>query len=131
MKSKNISQNVDEYISTFPKEVQTILEYLRNTIKKAAPKAEEKISYNMPAYFQNGVLIYFAAYKNHIGFYPTANGIRAFLKEITNYKHSKGAVQFPVDRPLPIELISKIVKFRVQENYKKVRIKAKRPIRST
>jgi uncharacterized protein YdhG (YjbR/CyaY superfamily) len=107
---------VDEYISTFPQEVRQILEKLRQTIIKAAPKAEEVISYNMPAFKLNGMLVYYAGYKKHIGFYPTNSGITEFADELTAYKTSKGAIQFPLDKPLPIGLITKIVKFRVVEN---------------
>ncbi len=118
--------NIDEYIAAFPKDVQKTLQQLRITIQKAAPKAEEVISYQMPAFKQNGVLVYFAAYKNHIGFYPTASGIRVFKDEISGYKNSKGAVQFPIDKPLPIQLISKMVKFRVKENLEKEQAKKKK-----
>jgi uncharacterized protein YdhG (YjbR/CyaY superfamily) len=117
------AKNIDEYIAVFPKNVQEILQQLRATIHKAAPKAEEMISYNMPAFKLNGMLVYFAAYKNHIGFYPTASGIRVFKNEISEYKNSKGAVQFPIDKPLPIVLISKMVKFRVKENLEKEQAK--------
>lgn len=112
-------KSIDEYISYFPKETQIILNELRKIISKAVPKAEEKISYNMPAFFQNGVLVYFAAYKNHMGFYPTTSGVRAFQKDISKYKSSKGAIQFPIDKPLPAKLITQIVQFRLQENLSK------------
>jgi len=115
--------SIDEYIALFPKDVQKLLEQMRQTIKKAAPKAEEVISYSMPAFKQNGMLVYFAGYKNHIGFYPTASGIKNFQKEIAVYKNSKGAVQFPLDQPLPIGLITKIVKFRLGENTEKAKLK--------
>ncbi len=118
--------NIDEYIAAFPKDVQKTLQQLRITIQKAAPKAEEVISYQMPAFKQKGVLVYFAAYKNHIGFYPTSSGIRVFKDEISGYKNSKGAVQFPIDKPLPIQLISKMVKFRVKENLEKEQAKKKK-----
>jgi uncharacterized protein YdhG (YjbR/CyaY superfamily) len=118
-KSKIEYTTIDEYIAACPKEVQPILKKLRATIKAAAPKAEEKISYRMPAFFQNGVLVYFAAFKSHIGFFPTASGIQSFKKEISAYKNSKGTVQFPLDQPLPFDLIRKIVKFRVSESLKK------------
>jgi uncharacterized protein YdhG (YjbR/CyaY superfamily) len=107
---------IDEYIATFPKEVQQILKGLRKTIKAAAPDAEERISYQMPAFSLNGILVYFAAYKKHIGFYPGASGIQVFTKELSGYKGGKGSVQFPIDKPLPLALISKIVKFRVSES---------------
>lgn len=113
------SKNMDEYIAGFPAEVQDLLQQVRTTIRKAAPKAEEAMSYAMPTFKLNGNLVHFAAYKNHIGFYPTPSGIEAFKEELSAYKSSKGAVQFPIDQRLPLSLISKIVKFRVQENEKK------------
>ena len=119
---KEIS-SVDAYISSFPAETQAVLEQVRTTIKKAAPKAEEVISYSMPAYKLNGILVYFAAYQHHIGFYPTASGIANFQKEFENYKSSKGAVQFPLDKKMPLALITKIVKFRLKENAEKVKRK--------
>lgn len=108
--------DVDDYIAGFPIETQQILEQLRITIKEAAPQAEEVISYGMPAFKLKGVLVYFAAYANHIGFYPTPSGIAAFKKELSVYKSAKGSVQFPLDRPLPSGLIKRIVKFRVTES---------------
>lgn len=117
---------VDEYISTFPQEIRPILEKMRHTISKAAPKAEEVISYNMPAFKLNGMLVYYAGYKKHIGFYPTASGITEFEEELTDYKTSKGAIQFPIDKPLPIGLITKIVKFRIAENNEKALLKKKK-----
>ncbi len=111
---------VDEYLSYFPKTVQGQLDTLRSAIKKAAPGTTELISYNMPAYKQHGILVYFAGYKNHIGFYPTPSPIRMFKDELTRYKVSKGAIQFPIDQPLPLGLIAKIVKFRVKEDREKV-----------
>lgn len=119
MDSKTKFQNIDEYISLFPKDVKTMLESLRQTIRKAAPKAEEVVSYQMPAFKQNSVLVYFAAFNNHIGFYPTSSGIAAFKEEISKYKNSKGAVQFPLDKKLPLNLVAKIVKFRVKEDLAK------------
>ena len=107
--------NIDEYISNFPKDIQQILQQIRTTIKNAAPQAEEVISYSMPAFKQNGILVYFAAFKNHIGFYPTASGIRAFQEQFQHYKYSKGAVQFPINKPIPFNLITEIVKFRLDE----------------
>jgi len=112
-------KTIDEYISSFPNDVQLLLQELRSEIIKSAPEAEEKISYNMPVFFQNGILVYFAGYKNHIGFYPTPNGIENYAEELKNYKTSKGAIQFPIDKPLPKNLIAKIVKFRAKENLKK------------
>lgn len=115
--------NIDEYIQSFPEAAQKILEQLRAAIKKAAPKAVEVISYSMPAFKQNGVLVYFAAYKNHIGFYPTPSGIETFKEELSKYKSSKGAVQFPIDKPLPLTLIIKIVKFRAAKDMEKINAK--------
>lgn len=108
--------NVDEYIASFPTNVQQILRELRTAIKMAAPEAEEKISYQMPTFALYGNLVHFAAYKNHIGFYPTPSAIEAFKSELTSYKSAKGSVQFPIDESLPLELISRIVKYRVEEN---------------
>jgi uncharacterized protein YdhG (YjbR/CyaY superfamily) len=117
--------DIDKYITSFPKDTQKNLEQLRTIIRKAAPKAEEVISYNMPAFKYHGILVYFAGYKNHIGFYPTSSGIKAFQKELSRFKYSKGAVQFPIDKPLPFDLISKIVKFRVKEILEKAKEKTK------
>lgn len=114
-----LSKSIDEYIETFPKETQILLQKLRFIIKRAAPNSSEVISYKMPAFKQNKVLVYFAGYKNHIGFYPTGTGIEAFKNEFSSFKWSKGAVQFPLDQPLPEELITKIVTFKVNEDLKK------------
>lgn len=127
MQENKININsIDEYIKQFPKEVQDILQNLREVIKESAPDAVEKISYQMPAFSWNGNLVYFAANKNHIGFYPTPSGIAAFQHKLTEFKSSKGAVQFPKDKPLPYDLISEIVKFRVAENRKKAEGKVKK-----
>ncbi len=115
--------NINEYIANFPIATQSILEQIHLTIKKAAPDAEEKISYGMPTFYLKGNLVHFAAYKNHIGFYPAPSGLKAFQKEITRYKNSKGAVQFPIDKPMPLGLIAKIVKYRVKENLAKAKTK--------
>jgi uncharacterized protein YdhG (YjbR/CyaY superfamily) len=123
---KNIPTAVDEYIAAFPKEVQQLLQQMRIAIKAAAPKAEELISYGMPAYKLNGMLVYFAAFKNHIGFYATPTGHKTFIKELSKYKQGKGSVQFPVEEPLPLTLITKIVKFRVKENEEKAVMKKKK-----
>ncbi|HXC04096.1 MAG TPA: DUF1801 domain-containing protein [Bacteroidia bacterium] len=117
LKSKPTS--VPDYLQSQPKEIRKILEELRQTILKAAPEAEEVISYSMPGYKQNGMLVWFMAHTHHIGFYPGASGIAAFKKELAKYKSSKGAVQFPIEEPLPLALVSKMVKFRVKENEKK------------
>lgn len=115
-------ENVDEYISSFPKETQKYLKQIRAAIKKAAPNAEEGIGYKMPAYKLNSrPLVYFAGYAKHIGFYATPTGHNEFKKELSVYKEGKGSVQFPLDEPLPIALITKIVKFRVQENLAKAK----------
>jgi len=107
---------IDEYISKFPKDVRDVLEELRRVIKKTAPKAEETIRYGIPTFTLNGNLVHFAAFKNHIGFYPTPSAIEAFKKELSPFKQSKGTVQFPLDKPIPLELVKKIVEFRVQHN---------------
>jgi uncharacterized protein YdhG (YjbR/CyaY superfamily) len=99
--------------------VQQRLQKMRLTVKKAAPQAKEKISYGIPAFTLNGMLVWFAAFKNHIGFYPRTSAIAAFKKELSHYKGAKGSVQFPFDKPLPLHLISRIVKFRVKENLSK------------
>ncbi|MBL0174045.1 MAG: DUF1801 domain-containing protein [Ignavibacteria bacterium] len=113
--------DIDEYISSFPAETRKLLEQLRATIRKAAPRAEETISYGMPAFRLHGVLVYFAGYARHIGFYPTGTGIAAFKAELSAYRHSKGAVQFPLDRPLPLALIRKMVQFKAREDEERFR----------
>jgi len=118
--------SVDEYISSFSGETKNLLIQLRETIRKAAPEAEEKISYGMPAYKLKGVLVYFAAWKNHIGFYPSTSGVEAFKKELSTYNISKGTVQFPLGKELPFGLISKIVQHRAHENVKKAEMKKKK-----
>ncbi len=109
-------KNIDEYVASFPNETQTILKEVRATIRKAVPEAEEVISYKMPAFKYHGMLVFFAAYKKHIGFYPSGSGILAFKKELSAYKGAKGSVQFPLDQPIPYELIRKITLHRAQEN---------------
>lgn len=109
-------KTIDEYISVFPKNVRNILEDIRKTIKQAAPKAEETINYGIPTFTLKGNLVHFAAFKNHIGFYPAPSAIIAFKKDLSIYKGAKGSVQFPIDKPMPLKLISKIVKYRVKEN---------------
>ena len=114
------SNNIDEYIAGFPKETQKILEQIRATVKKAAPDAEETISYAIPTFILKGhYLIYFAGFKNHIGLYPAPRENEAFKKELAVYTGGKGTVQFPLDKPMPLDLITKIVKFRVKENLEK------------
>lgn len=123
---KHTFNSIDDYIATFPDEIQKILQELREVIKSAAPEAEEKISYQMPTFFLKGNLIHFAAFKHHIGIYPTPSGVDAFKDDLSFYKNAKGSVQFPIDKPLPSELISRIVKFRVSENIRKDKEKLKK-----
>ncbi|MBS1795494.1 MAG: DUF1801 domain-containing protein [Acidobacteria bacterium] len=113
---KNSSVSVDEYIESFPAEIRAVLSEIREIVRAAAPAAEETIGYGMPAYKSGGPLVYFAAFKNHLGFYPTASGVAAFAERLAGYKTSKGAVQFPLGEPLPAALIAEIVRFRVAEN---------------
>jgi uncharacterized protein YdhG (YjbR/CyaY superfamily) len=116
--------NIDEYIVGFPVNIQKLLQQVRETIKKAAPGAGETIKYAIPTFTLNGGnLVHFAAFKNHIGFYPTPHGIQAFEKELSAYKGAKGSVQFPLDQPMPLQLISKIVKYRVTQNEVKAKSK--------
>jgi uncharacterized protein YdhG (YjbR/CyaY superfamily) len=122
--SKSGFSSIDEYIATFPEDIQALLETIRATIKASVPEAEERISYQMPAFALKGNLVYFAALKNHIGLYPTASGIEAFKDELAGYEITKGSVKFPINQPLPLELISKIVQFRVTENLNKAAAKA-------
>lgn len=124
MVTKNEIKTVDQYIAGFEGETQERLEQLRQAIKKAAPGAEEMISYMMPAYkYLGGPLVYFAGYKNHIGFYATPTGHAAFEKALSIYKQGKGSVQFPLDKTLPLTLVTKIVKFRVKQNVEKAKLK--------
>ncbi len=118
--------SIDAYIATCPQDVQLILQTLRATIRAAAPDAVEKISYQMPTFAQQGNLVHFAAHKNHIGFYPTSSGIEAFQAELSAYTSSKGAVQFPINQPLPTELITRIVRFRVAENLARAEMKSRK-----
>jgi uncharacterized protein YdhG (YjbR/CyaY superfamily) len=109
-------KTIDEYIATFPKNVQIILEKLRKAIKESAPHAEEVISYQIPAFKLNGILVWFAAFKNHIGFYPTSSPMEAFKEELSGYNVSKGTIRFPMNKPVPFDLVKKIVRYRVKEN---------------
>jgi uncharacterized protein YdhG (YjbR/CyaY superfamily) len=127
-RSGNAFDSVDEYIRGFPTDVQRILNRLREAIRKAAPDAEEKISYRMPTFVLHGNLVHFAAYRNHIGFYPTSSGIEAFKQELSAYKWSKGSVQFPIDKPLPYELVRRIVRFRVAETSRLAEEKLKKKV---
>ena len=116
-------KDIDSYISEQAVDVRDRLEQIRQVVKTSAPKAEEVISYGMPAFKYHGMLVYFAAFKNHIGFYALPSGNDAFQKELSVYKQGKGSIQFPLDKPIPLTLIKKIVKFRVKENIEKVGIK--------
>jgi len=119
-------ENIDEYIAGFPKEVQTLLEEVRRTIREAAPEAEEAIKYQIPTFVLNGNLVHFAAFKNHIGFYPAPRGIEEFKEELSAYKGAKGSVQFPFGEPVPYDLIRRIVIFRVSDNLERAKTKGKR-----
>ena len=121
MKSKKAGfSSIDEYIASFPKDIQKIMELLRRTIKAAAPDAGEKISYQMPTFTLNGkYLVYFAGYKNHMGFYGAPRGNVEFKEDLSAYETGKGTLQFPFDKPMPLDLITKIVKFRAAENLKR------------
>jgi uncharacterized protein YdhG (YjbR/CyaY superfamily) len=116
-------ENIDEYIVGFPEDVQQKLQQVRETIKAAAPDAEEAIKYAIPTFVLNGNLVHFGGFKNHIGFYPAPQGLEEFKEELSVYKGAKGSVQFPLDEPLPLDLITKIVKFRVQKNMEKMKKK--------
>ncbi len=118
-------QTTDEYIGAFSGDTQQYLNKMRSIVRMACPDAREVISYNMPAMHQEGVLVYYAGYKNHIGFYPTGSGIEHFKSKLADYKWSKGAVQFPLGKPLPENLITDIVKFRLKENQEKAQLKLK------
>ena len=113
--SKRTAEDFDDYTDRFPKEAQQLLRKMRQTIRKAAPKATETISYGMPAFRLDRILVWFAAHTGHIGFYPGASGIAAFKEELSAYKSAKGSVQFPFDEPLPLPLVTRIVKYRVNE----------------
>ena len=117
--TKTRPTTIDEYISQFPEDIQQLLQKVRAVIRESAPAAVEKISYAMPGFYQNGMLVWFAGHKTYIGFYPTGEGIEAFKDSLTPYKFSKGAVQFPLNQPIPYDLIRKIVKYRVGKNSKK------------
>lgn len=119
MTDQKVPQNIDDYIAGFPKKIRQRLEQIRAIIRKAAPDAEEAIKYAIPTFVLNGNLVHFAAFKNHIGFYPAPQGIEEFKEELSAYKGAKGSVQFPHDRPIPLDLISRIVKFRAEKNLEK------------
>jgi uncharacterized protein YdhG (YjbR/CyaY superfamily) len=114
--NRTAPKSFDDYIARYPKDVQALLTKMRLTIHRAAPQATEKISYAIPTFYLNGNLVHFAAFKAHVGFYPTSSGITAFKKDLSSFKTSRGAVQFPFDRPLPLALVTRIVKFRVKES---------------
>jgi uncharacterized protein YdhG (YjbR/CyaY superfamily) len=126
MDTNNSYNTINEYIATFPDDIQKKLKEVREVIKAAAPEASEKISYQMPTFFLFGNLVHFAAFKNHIGFYPAPRGIEEFQKELSVYKGAKGSVQFPLDQPMPLDLISRIVKFRVKDNLASAAAKGKK-----
>lgn len=115
MEEKKQTTTIDDYINQYPEDVRVVLEELRHVIKEEAPDATEKISYQMPTFYLNGNLVHFAVQKNHIGFYPAPSGVAAFKEELTDYKTSKGAIQFPLTKPIPYELVRRIVRFRVEE----------------
>jgi len=116
MDPKKQYRDIDEYISTFPPEVRRILQQLREAIKESAPEAKEVISYQMPAFRQKGILVWFAAFRDHIGFFPKASGIEAFRDQLGSYEISKGTIRFPLNEPIPIGLVKEIVKFRAKED---------------
>ncbi len=116
--------SIDAYIAAFPEEVQQKLQELRATIRASAPDATEKISYQIPTFYLKGNLVHFAAFKDHFSFFPTSSGIQAFKQELSKYKLAKGTVQFPINESLPLELISRIVKFRVAENLERAELKS-------
>ena len=124
--SQTAPGGIDEYIAGFPDDVQKILKKIRVTIRKAAPGAQETISYQMPTFTQNGVLVHFAAYTNHIGLYPAPRAIEKFKNDLSAYEGGKGTVKFPLDEPIPFELITRIVKFRVKNNLERAEAKRKK-----
>jgi uncharacterized protein YdhG (YjbR/CyaY superfamily) len=121
MMKTDVPANIDEYIAGFPRDVQKILQKIRKTIQQAAPDAEEAIKYQIPTFVFNGNLVHFAAYQNHIGLYPAPRGVEAFKKEMDHYQGGKGTVRFPLDEPIPYDLITRIVKFRVKKNREKTK----------
>ena len=125
-KAKPTSTEIDKFISSFPEDVQEILNKIRATIRESAPEAEETINYGIPTFTLKGNLVHFSAFKTHIGFYPTPSGIEKFKNELSKYEGAKGSVKFPLDQPIPYALISKIVKFRVKENLETVKAKEKK-----
>jgi uncharacterized protein YdhG (YjbR/CyaY superfamily) len=126
-KKKQGIPTMDEYIKKFPEQVQKKLEAIRQLVRKIAPEAKEKISYQIPTFYLNGNLVHFAAFKSHIGFYPTPSGIDEFQKDLSKYKNGRGSVQFPIDKELPMELIRRMVEFRIEKNRKKGKVQRKKP----
>ncbi len=127
MKSKSTPpENIDEYIASFPTDVQRLLQEIRSVIRTAAPNAEEALKYGIPTFVLHGNLVHFAAFKKHIGFYPTPSGVEKFKDELSRYPHAKGSVQFPLDEPVPFALIRKVVEYRVKEAKEKSTVKPKR-----
>ena len=124
--NRTVPKDIDEYIADFPKDVQKILKKIRMTVRKAAPDAEEAIKYGMPTFILYGNLVHFAAFKNHIGFYPAPRGIEMFTEEISVYEGAKSSLRFPLDQPVPFDLISRIVKFRVNRNLEKAHARGKK-----
>lgn len=127
---QSVPTTIDEYIAGFPPEVQTRLDRIRTVIRKAAPDAEEKISYQVPTFTLRGNLVHFGGFTKHVGFYPGASGIANFQAELAAYDSAKGSVQFPFDKPLPVRLIAAIVKFRVKENLERAQAKARKVARA-
>jgi uncharacterized protein YdhG (YjbR/CyaY superfamily) len=121
MKAQSSPETIDGYIAAFPPDIQARLKKIRLTVRKAAPQAKEKISYRMPAFFQGGVLIYYAAFKNHIGVFPPVRGDVQLIKQLAPYRGSKGNLKFPLDKPIPYGLITKIVKARLKENTRRAK----------
>ena len=126
MRTNQTAKNIDEYIAGFPDDVQEILQKIRMTIREAAPDAEETIKYRMPTFTLKGNLVHFAAFKKHVGFYPVPTGIEGFRNELSVYEGGKGSVKFPLDKPIPLDLIGKIVEFRVKENLERAEAKGKK-----
>ena len=126
MEKYSTINSIDEYIAQFPEDIQAILQQIRSVIKEAAPEATEKISYQMPTFYLKGNLVHFAAFKSHIGFYPVPSGIEKFKEELSQYKGGKGSVQFPLDKPIPYDLIRRITIFRVEENLELAQRKSKK-----
>jgi len=119
-------KDIDTYIANFPSDIQSVLQQIRKTIREAAPEATEKISYQIPTFYLKGNLVHFAAFKDHFAFFPTSSGVEKFKDELSGYKLSKGTIQFPLGKPIPYDLITKITKFRVEENLERAEIKKKK-----